>query len=99
MRKYYTEYVAHCVRFYVRHQERPAHFKSPADCNNWYAVKDTLLTLHPEDRIRICEIYSGGDTIPDNIYQYSRRTEIPQDYLWKLVDDFERRVAKKRGLL
>lgn len=44
------------------------------------------------------EIYSEGDTIPDNVYQVSKRLNIEQDVLWNLIGDMESKIAKKRGL-
>ena len=38
-------------------------------------------------------------TIPDNIYNLSVSLEIKQDILWKLVNELERKVAKRRGLV
>ena len=44
-------------------------------------------------------VYREGDTVPDNIYKVSVDRNIKQDNIWKLVNELERKVAKRRGLL
>ena len=44
-------------------------------------------------------IYREGDTIPDNVYQIAKAKGLRQDSVWKLVNELERKVAKRRGLL
>ena len=52
-----------------------------------------------KEREMLLTIYREGDTIPDNIYNLSVALEIKQDILWKLVNELERKVAKRRGLV
>lgn len=96
-RSFYSDYVNHCLRFYARH-EKPE-FHSEADKNNWAACKEALDTFTASERTMLIEIYSNGDTIPDNVYQISKEKEIKQDTIWKLINELERKVAKRRGLL
>ena len=44
-------------------------------------------------------VYREGDTIPDNIYKVSVDRNIKQDIVWKLVNELERKVAKRRNLI
>ena len=97
MRTFYSEYVRHCMRFYSRHLNPK--FKSEADKNNWIACQCALSGFSDSDRETLLTIYRGRDTIPDNVYQISKEKGIKQDNLWKLVNDLERKVAKRRGLL
>ena len=97
-RKFYSAYVEHHMRYYARY-EKPNFFRCHADERSWYACKYVLDELSEKDRERILEIYRLGDTIPDNIYQLAKSENLNQDWLWKLLADFERNVALKRGLI
>lgn len=96
-RTFYSEYVNHCLRFYARH-DNPK-FRTEADKRNWLACDDAIETFSDSDQELLLYIYREGDTIPDNIYQLSKSKDMSQDTIWKLVNELERKVAKKRGLL
>lgn len=96
-RAFYSEYVNHCLRFYARH--RNPKFNSAADKNNWLACKSALEGFTDSEREMLLTIYRGGDTVPDNVYQIAKEKGIKQDSVWKLVNELERKVAKRRGLL
>jgi hypothetical protein len=96
-RAFYTEYVKHCLRFYVRHGNPKFH--TEADKHNWQACEEALNTFSDSDREMLMAVYQGGDTIPDNIYQLAKDKDISQDCVWRLVNELERKVAKRRGLL
>ena len=97
MKAFYSEYVNHCLRFYARHS-RPI-FHSEADKKNWNACKSALKSFSDSDRDILLTIYIEGDTIPDNVYQMAKNKGIKQDTIWKLIDELERKVAKRRALL
>lgn len=97
MRTFYSEYVNHCLRFYVRHPNPKFH--SAADKNNWLACKDALEGFTDKERDLLIAIYRDGDTVADNVYQTAKLNGMKQDTVWKLVNELERKVAKRRGLL
>ena len=97
MRAFYSDYVNHCLRFYARHS-RPI-FHSEADKKNWNACESALKSFSDSDRDILLTIYIEGDTIPDNVYQMAKNKGIKQDTIWKLIDELERKVAKRRALL
>jgi hypothetical protein len=96
-RTFYSEYVNHCIRFYARHREPTFH--TDVDKRNWVACDNAFKSFSLSDRETLLNIYRDGDTVPDNIYKVSRLRKIPQDSIWKLVNELERKVAKQRGLL
>lgn len=99
MSKYfYSAYVEHCMRFYARFS-KPNHFRSEADKKNWYACDYALKDFSEKDRERLIIIYSEGDTVADNVYNLAKKEKIDQNILWKLINDLERKIAKKRGLI
>lgn len=97
MRTFYSEYVQHCMRFYTRHSNPK--FKSDADKQNWKACDSALNGFSDNERDILLTIYREGDTIPDNIYNLCAERNIKQDIVWKLVNELERKVAKRRNLI
>jgi hypothetical protein len=63
------------------------------------ACRDVLNNFSDNDMDTISQIYRPGDTIPDKIYMLSKIKRVPQDTIWSLINNIERRVAKKRGLI
>ena len=68
-------------------------------CMRFYARHANPKFRSDKEREMLLTIYREGDTIPDNIYNLSVALEIKQDILWKLVNELERKVAKRRGLV
>ena len=97
MKTYYSEYVQHCMRFYARHPH-PI-FRSNADKENWNACNVVMRNYNPTEHEIIMYIYREGDTIPDNIYKISKEKNIKQDTIWKLVNELEHKIAKRRHLI
>ena len=97
MRSFYSEYVNHCLRFYARHQNPK--FRTEADKRNWMACEEAFDTFSESDQGTLLYIYREGDTVPDNIYQLAKSKGVSQDSIWKLVNELERKVANRRGLL
>lgn len=103
MKPYYSEFVRHCLRFYVKtlDEGRGGHpiFRNEAERENWRACNDALKNLSERDQDTVSYLYRPGDTIADKIYELSKSKGISQDTIWSLVNRVERAVAKKRGLV
>ena len=103
MKPYYSEYVRHCLRFYIMtlDEGKGGHpiFKSEVDKANWSACYHVLKDYSEDNMDVIAEIYRPGDTISDKIYQMAKNKRVHQDTLWGLINATERKIAKKRGLL
>ncbi len=98
MKPYYSDYVQHCMRFYARHP-RPK-FRNDVDRANWYACDRALKGFSYIERDILLAVYREADTIPDNIYNLSlAKSSIKQDIIWELVNELERKIAKKRCLV
>lgn len=95
---YYSEYVRHSLRFYTRNLSLKS-FKSEPDKNNWYACHNAMKDYSDEDKEILISVYSGYDTLPDEVYKASNKFHIPQNKIWDMMKIFERRVGKRRGLL
>jgi hypothetical protein len=51
------------------------------------------------DQDILLRVYGMRDTLADNVYETSQIYLIDQNVIWDLIKDFERIVAKKRGLI
>lgn len=97
MRTFYSEYVQHCMRFYARHPSPKFH--SDADKQNWKACDSALEGFTDKEKELLIAVYTDNDTIPDNVYKVSTENSMKQDTIWKLINELERRVAKRRNLI
>ena len=97
MKTFYSDYVQHCMRFYARH-ENPK-FHSDADKQNWNACDSAMKGFTAPERDILMTVYRAGDTIADNIYRAGIDFGIKQDTIWKLVNELERKIAKRRNLI
>ncbi len=95
---FYTEYVRHCMRFYSRNTDKPR-FNSEVDKNNWYACHKAITPYSDHDKDIILRVYRMYDTHADNVYEVAKLYCIDQNIIWDMLKEFERSVAKKRGLL
>ena len=95
---YYSEYVRHCMRFYSRNINNPR-FNTDVDKNNWYACHRAIEQFSERDKDILLRVYSLRDTMADNIFEVAKLYNMDQTVIWDMVKDFERSVAKKRGLL
>ena len=95
---YYTEYVRHCMRFFARNINKPR-FSTEVDKNNWYACRSAMERYSDRDQDILLRVYGMYDTLADNVYEVAKLYNIDQNIIWDLIKDFERIVAKKRGLI
>ena len=97
-RPFYSDYVRHALRFYTRNL-RLSQFKSAVDKNNWDACKVSLVSFSERDRDILIAVYSGYDTLADNVYETAKKHGINQSIIWDMMKDVERKIAMNRGLL
>ncbi len=102
-RPFYSDFVKHAMRFYARsvinsRQEKPF-FKTDADKKNWHACSNALKDYSERDKEILVTVYAGFDTLSDEVYQAAKKFDINQNVIWDMMKDFERKVAKKRGLM
>ena len=97
-KKYYTDYVRHALRFYTRNCNKPE-FKTDVDKANWIAC-DRVIRKYSDDHAQLLiSIYSGYDTLADEVYNASKKFGVNQDVIWDDMKEFERKIAKARLLL
>lgn len=98
-RTYYTDYVRHALRFYSRNAVTIPAFKSEADKQNWWSCHKTLETFPKETKEILLAVYSGHDTLADEVYNASKKWKVEQNWIWDEMKDVERKLAKRRGLM
>lgn len=94
---FYSQYVDHCLRFYVRHSNPK--FYRESDKNNWIACDTALKEFSDNEKEIFFIIYKDGNVLSDNIYHVARCKGVSQDVIWKSVNELRCKIAKKRGLL
>lgn len=103
MKSPYSEFVRHCLRFYIKTIDEGKGgcpiFRSEAERNNWSACHHVVQSYSTNDQDLIAHLYRPGDTIPDKIYALSSLKRVSQASLWSFVNKLEREIAKKRGLV
>lgn len=97
-RPFYSEYVRHCMRFYARNTNTPR-FNTDVDKNNWYACHNAINSYSERDKDILIRVYGAYDTLADNVYEVAKMYNIDQNIIWDMLKDFERSIAKKRGLI
>lgn len=97
-RPFYSEYVRHCLRFYTRNLTIDR-FNTDVDRDNWRACLKVIKDYSDTNRDIITEVYSGYDTLADNVYATAKKHNINQNIIWDMMKDLERQIARKRGLL
>lgn len=98
MRSFYSDYAQHCIKFYMKYPDMTV-FKTDADKQNWKACRDVISKLNESEQFAMRSLYQNGDTLADNIYQFCKNQNIPQDSVWDLVRKVEYKIAKRRGLI
>ena len=98
-RPFYSDYVRHALRFYARNLSQPR-FRSEADKNNWFACQKALSGYTDRDKDILIAVYGGYDTLSDNVlFEAAKKHKIDQSIVWDMMKEFERKVAKRRGLM
>lgn len=97
-RPFYSEYVRHCMRFYARNTDRPR-FNSEVDEKNWCACDRAMLNFNERDTRILLRVYGWYDTLADNVYEVAKADHLDQGIIWDIIKDFERIVARERGLI
>lgn len=97
-RPYYSDYVRHALRFYSRNLSQPR-FRSEADKNNWFACQKALSGYSDRDKDILVAVYGGYDTLANNVHEVAKKHNLDQSIVWDMMKEFERKVAKRRGLM
>ena len=98
MLKCCTDYAKHAMRFYARHLDA-RYFTNRVAELNWNACDNVIKTYPERDRDILIYVYGSFDTVGDDVFEMSKKHRINQNIIWDMMKEFERKVAKKRGLI
>lgn len=98
-RTFYSDYVRHALRFYSRNSLTVPHFKTDVDKENWWSCHKVISQYPVKAKQMLLSVYSGYDTLPDEVYIASQKWQTEQNEIWDLMKEIERKIAHKRGLL
>ena len=96
---FYTDYVRHALRFYSRNSITTPSFKCKADEQNWWSCYYVMNSYPVKTRQVMLSVYSGFDTLADEVYNASKKWNVEQNLVWDMMKETERKVAWRRGLL
>lgn len=97
-RSYYSDYVAHMMRFYILSVERPGVITTKVEKANVDSVKAVLSDFTKEEGDILLLLYDC-EYLPQNVERVSNSRHLKTGYIWKLLAEFERRCARDRGLI
>jgi hypothetical protein len=73
-------------------------FRSEVDRANWNACHKAMEDYSDRDKHILGYVYGAFDTLGDNVYVMANKYHINQNIIWDMMKDFERKVARERGL-
>ena len=97
MRKYYSDLVRHCTRFYFSKESAPSALTSRADYNNYISVANVLDKYSLEEKLILKQVYQSESTI--RAVNAIRNEKWNTESIWYLIQKYEREVAMERGIL
>lgn len=98
MKRYYADYVAHCLKFYALHQNATT-WRSRVDEMNWKAVDRALDRMPKEDAGYLLDIYATPADVGEAVRIVAEASEVSPKYLWSVVKRAESWIARERGLI
>lgn len=100
MKTYYSDYVGRAARYYFNN---PDITNFPDDINerNWKAVRDSLEEFALSDRQIIKSVLYGSSlvSLKENVIATQLLFNVSQSYVYKVLSDFEKAVARKCKLI
>lgn len=98
MKTFYSDYVSHAMRFYIRNQEPP--ITAPlSDRKSWLACDNVVKSLSDAERHLIRRVYSSKLGVKEAVCLISRTHGDSIDEMWATIKKVERKVAEERGLV
>ena len=99
-RCYYTDYVNHCVRFFLSTPETlKMEGKRKADVLNWLAVQSVYSSLKDYEKQVLTEVFTSDYRLPEGVRIYCEKTGTEQQKVWIIITKISAAIAKRRGLV
>lgn len=97
MKLFYTEYVNHCIRTFLRYEYKD--LKTDIDRKNWNCVDQVLKRYSDTDFDIILEVFREGYDIKNIVQTAADSRHMSNAMIWKVIHSVEKEIAKERGLL
>jgi len=98
MRNYYSDYVGHMMRQYLRLNDSSDSELSETTQIN-IDICDTALKRLPEtERELLLAVYSNGTNLREGVNISAESKGIREKTVWAMVKNFEKEIATERGL-
>ncbi len=91
MKKYYSEFVAHCIRTYAKSPDQKD--------SNTLAVDSALRELSDTEKSILLELYEANESFAGAVSRIAKRNGMEENRIWCMVTVVEKEIAKRRGLL
>lgn len=99
-KKFYTDYVAHMIRFYLSNKDGiNVRGLRPADISNWVSVNTVFDKITPEEKEILTVLYTGQGTYPEIMDRYCSSHDIEVQTAWNVVKKVSEDIARIRGLI
>lgn len=96
---YYTEYVNHMLRFFVRNMER-TEFKNDVDERNWLACYDVMASMPDDDYELVVAVFKDRyETMLDAVVGAANKFDIPVAKVWAVLNATSTKVARAAKLI
>ena len=94
MKTYYSEYSAHCARYYFAMKSLGKTYSDP----NFVAVVKALRLFNDQEKryLQCCYTTTNLSLAIDKI---KKQDHVKTGYVWKLITRFEKAIATYRGLI
>lgn len=93
----YSAYTRHCMRFYTRYPQPKFH--SDVERQNWNACDQALQEFEEAEKELLVTLYRDYTTISHGVYKLSIDCNIKRNTIWKLINDLEYKIAKRRNMV
>lgn len=100
MKNYYSDYVSHMVRLYLRVSQLPnpvAELRTDADKLDYLACEAVIKTMTTEE-VELIKLLYSGDSLDSSIVGLHERTGVRKNTLWAKVKKYETLIAMSRGI-
>lgn len=97
MKKPYSDYAAHCIRYYLAHPD--GDFRDGVDKANWYSVHEALKAFNNDEVNIIAFIYRQRDcSMQEAVDRAMYASDMKRNRVWTIISKLESEIASKRGL-
>lgn len=96
-KKYYTDYVRHMLRFYIRNRKQPR-FSNAVDACDWLACDRVFEKCDNVSQDILSAVFTSNDELASTVYQVAREFNTNQGTVWDLLKVVERQIAVERNI-